>query len=155
MSSGDEIRRMERSMNEVAPYPYGDETPEERRMGSPCLIWWVSQANAERMGYPASKDEVDDSYLEEGYFWREDTDLPDYIFSQLLSRYGRPARGRLWVPPDIEIDDLDVDDAESDLVRRLIVQECNDCGGIVFKAQDLKFVRKYPGFITDLEYNKV
>lgn len=142
-------------MTDKPLYPYTDETPEERKMGSPYLIWWVSQANTERMGHPAYKDEVDDSYLEEGYFWREDTDLPDYIFSELRSRYGRPGRGRLWTSPDIKVDDLDVDDAESDLVRRMIVSECQDCGGIVFRKEDLKYVRKYPGFITDLEYNKV
>lgn len=153
------------AMNEYL-YPYTDETPVERKIKPrpKYYIWWLSQASSELMGLPAVFDDDKEQWGKAGitldeadYFWREKTDLPDYIFNQLLSRYGRPGRGRLWVDRSVigKIDDLDADNAESDPVRAMTVRETDACGGIVILAQDLKFVRKYPGFITDLEYNKI
>ena len=97
-------------------------------MTEDILIWWLDQGASE---------EVDDDYLE---------NLPDYIASEVSSRLGRAGRGRLWVPTEIDCEEINWDDKNP--VCELI--SLKSAGGIVFYKKDFEKVMLLPGFITDV-----
>lgn len=75
--------------------------------------------------------------------------LPDYIFSEVISLHGRPPRGRLWSPDEINIDDLTWDDSKPRAA------ECAERGGIVIWRKDLHYLKDLPGFVTDTQLNEI
>lgn len=91
-------------------------------------IWWTNQRDAE---------------INEAY---EDR-LPEYLLSQFHSRLGRAGRGRLWVAPDIDIQDIAWPENSP------LADSAMECGGIVFRLEDLATVKAMAGFCTDLEFN--
>lgn len=97
-------------------------------------IWWLS---------PSECNAIDSDYtgqLHDG--------APKYLSAKFLSLRGRPGRGRLWVPDDIDVQDISwTDDA--------IGRWCENCGGIVFWRKDLEHVMHYPGLITDLNMKRI
>lgn len=75
----------------------------------------------------------------------EEYSLPGYFVSELRSRIGRNGRGRLWVPEVFDVDiSVDIDQAEP-----LLKAEITDGAGIVFHKDDVDWVRKLPGVVTD------
>lgn len=94
-------------------------------------IWWVTQADCEAIG--------------------EAPVLPDYLKTEYASRLGRAGRGRLWVPDEIELQQV--------AVPKCVVYEGksatgNDThGGIVLWKEDVEKVRPFGGIISDTNGN--
>jgi len=102
-------------------------------MTANILIWWLIERD-----YPL--------------FRPEDLDrLPDYIRDEVRSREGREGRGRLWVPAEIDCEEINWDDQNP--LCRLISSE--SAGGIVFHQRDFDKVMNLPGFVTDINCNRV
>lgn len=99
-------------------------------------MWWTSQADAESIG-------------ERGIRAKSYRGVPKYIRDEFGSRYGRPGRGRLWIPDGIPVSSV----AWAD--ERPTCRAASECGGIVFRAEDLAYVHQLPGFVTDCEMNEV
>ena len=99
------------------------------------LVWWTSEADARKLG-----EEPD---------WSSHPNLPDYIRDEFSSRYGRAGRGRLWVPPGIQVSSVRWDD------NRPTCRAAADCGGVVFRRLDIEAVAALPGFITDTAMNEM
>jgi hypothetical protein len=93
------------------------------------LIWWTDEIDYRQMGtdLPAS--------------------VPEMIRGEYRSRYGRCGRGRLWVPPGIDLKRIPWDET-SKAARHL---ESRSYGGIVFHAADLSAVIDLPGIVTNLD----
>lgn len=92
-------------------------------------IWWLSQDECEEIG----------DFL--------DSNVPDYIRSEYLSRFGRPGRGRLWANPKIGLEEIqwNINKPASRLAEKR--------GGIVIRRADVRSIFYKPGFVTDLELN--
>jgi hypothetical protein len=97
---------------------------------TPFVIWWLSQADCEAIG-----DNVDEMS------W------PDYIKKEYRSRLRRAGRGRLWVPTEIPIKEIEWD------ATKPLADRAAECGGIVIQAEDARTIATLPGFITDLGLN--
>jgi hypothetical protein len=97
-------------------------------MSGKYVVWWLSQQAAELIYESADIMQ----------------DLPDYICTQVKSRYGRPGRGRLWVPDDIPIEEIEWDE------EKPMARIAGMCGGIVIKRSSISDVAHLPGFLTDL-----
>jgi hypothetical protein len=102
------------------------------------LIWWTNQHDCEEVG----------SY-------RGAVDVPDYISSEFRSRYGRPGRGRLWIPnslsAEVPVPPISIPFPETPLANVL----GNSYGGIVIRARDVECLRDLPGVITDLAVRRI
>ena len=83
------------------------------------LIWWTLNYQAEQTVLPVG--------------------CPFYIREQLRDRRGRNGRGRLWVAPEIPLENMDRPDAA-----------LHGMGGIVIYSHHLSVVRGLPGVVTDL-----
>jgi len=96
------------------------------------LIWWLSQADCTAIG-----EELPGRF-------------PDYLQSEYRSRFGRPGRGRLWVPmgfPNVSVDPW----PDSPLAKYVESQ----CGGLVFSLMDLFLFEEMPGIITTLKLRRI
>jgi len=100
------------------------------------LIWWTNHADC------AACSE-----------FRGTVDVPPYIEREFRSRFGRNARGRLWIPP------AHVEEGAPNAIEMpdtpLAKVLGDDYGGIVIRASDVACLRDLPGVITDLERRRV
>jgi len=103
--------------------------PESKESPKGFLIWWLS------------KDEQ--AQIKPKQWLR----VPIYIKNELTSREGREGRGRLWVPKDIDLEEIPWNDNHPNAQR--IMNE--SAGGIVFHASDQEALAGLPGLITDLK----
>ena len=108
--------------------PLSDPTPE-----SEIAIWWLN-------GHSENDAIIDDGDIER---------LPEYLAGEVYSLHGRPTRGRLWVPEEIQINEIKWDDTKPR------AKDCADRGGIVFWRKDLSFLKGLPGFVTDTQMNEI
>lgn len=110
-------------------------------------IWWLSQDDCERMAWmmypPASESMPPEKYHELLDKRQRESVLPAYIESEWYSRYGRAGRGRLWVPPDIELREI--------TFKGPMAGSAIHCGGIVLHMRDAMSVAFLPGFVTNLQ----
>jgi hypothetical protein len=106
-------------------------------------IWWLSQHDQEEvLGWIDRGADALSTYY--------GPDLPNYILNEYVSRFGRSARGRLWVSDELDLpDDFEVANWPlNNLTLHLL-----KCGGIIIKADDVHIVACLPGIITDLNLN--
>lgn len=101
---------------------------------SQYLIWWTDEADSHRL------------YELHG---RDIPDLPAYIVSEFMNRLGRAGRGRLWVPDNIPVEEIEWHE------EKAYSEYADRSGGIVFHRRDHQIVAGLPGHITDLEMNPV
>jgi hypothetical protein len=94
-----------------------------------CLIWWLTQDDYQAIG-------------------DANPEWPEYLQREYRSRRGRPGRGRLWEADLFEPFDIEWDDAKP------MAAFAGQAGGIVIRWMDAIFVRKLPGFLTDIHLNK-
>jgi hypothetical protein len=100
------------------------------------LIWWTSEADCLAI-----------TRRREGCL--NVPGAPAYLRKQYSSRYGRNGRGRLWVAK--QFGEVAVDPwPNTPFARRL----GNACAGIVIAPEDLRFIAKLPGVVTDLRLNR-
>ena len=93
---------------------------------SRLLIWWTPDGVASEM-------------IGENPNWARYPGVPDYVKQEYDSRVGRAGKGRLWVPPGIDLESIPED-------------ECPPgCGGIVFEERYRNAMRALPGFITAID----
>lgn len=92
-------------------------------------IWWLSGIDCDRI-----PEDIEEQ-------------LPAYICKEVRSLRGRNGRGRLWVPSEIPIEEIDWD------ITKPMAAEASKAGGIVIKKEDVKHVACLPGFITDTSLN--
>lgn len=93
---------------------------------STLAVWWVNQADCEAIG--------------------DSPNLPDYLKPEYNSRLGRAGRGRLWVPEEIELKQVEV--------PKSVVCEGDDThGGIVILREDLETIRPLGGILSDCDGN--
>jgi hypothetical protein len=104
----------------------------DESMASRYYVWWLDQRAYE--------------LIEEKGLLPE---LPDYLFREYRSRLGRPGRGRLWVAPEIPVEEINWDEAKP--AARIAA----NYGGIVIYAKDAALIFPLPGFLTDLKMNFV
>ncbi len=102
-------------------------------------IWWLSQSDSEILS--DGNEELFPPDI-----------LPDYLEDEVMSRYGRPARGRLWVSmaQGFKINDLKWPDPETPLAKH-----CGLCGGIVLWRKDLPSLATLPGLVTDMNLQRL
>jgi hypothetical protein len=110
------------------------------------LIWWTDAADLRRIGDPTSPPAgplpAGAAYTRERY-----DALPEYIRREYRGRYGRGGRGRLWIPGElgpVKVPWTDGGHVESRVER-------HDCGGIVFRREDLGKLADLPGFFTRVD----
>ena len=108
--------------------PLDNPTPEEE-----IAIWWLN-------GHSENEAIIDDGDIER---------LPEYLASEVHSLHGRPTRGRLWVPEEIQINEIQWDETKPR------AKDCADRGGIVFWRKDLHHLAGLPGFVTDTRMNEI
>lgn len=96
-------------------------------------IWWLN-------GHSDNEMIIGDGSIER---------LPEYIASEVHSLHGRPTRGRLWVPPEIRLNEIEWDD------NKPRASECANRGGIVFWRKDIDLLKGLPGFVTDAQMNEI
>lgn len=128
-------------------------------MDKQLAIWWLAQADYEAMGgeahwYAGSVEfwnarGVSIGVNDGGILWVDTLDIPDYIKSEVVSRSGRAGRGRLWTCDGIQLDGIVWDDSKP------MAQRAANCGGIVIPIEDVPKVKRYSGFVTDLELNAI
>jgi len=99
-------------------------------MDEPTVVWWLSQEATEQIwcafdGRP------------------EGMPFPLYIRREIISRFGRPGLGRLWIAPDLPDDDINPWPEDMPLSKAAA-----DCGGIVIWERDAPQVCGWPGFVT-------
>lgn len=89
-------------------------------------IWWLDQAETEII--------LNAPNLE----------LPVYIAHEVVSRAGRPGRGRLWISNHLKgcPYGFDWDDKHPNAGR------LSDSGGIVIRVEDVKHVKDLVGVVT-------
>jgi hypothetical protein len=90
------------------------------------LIWWLSQEDCEQLQPVLDK-----------------LPIPQYIKDEFWSRFGRPGRGRLWVPKNIDFSGFPWDSDKP------LAKAAEKCGGVVIDAADVRYVACLPGFVTD------
>ena len=76
--------------------------------------------------------------------------LPEYMQNQIMSRYGRPGRGRIWIDKQFDVKSMWWWDNESPYAN-----DARDCGGIVIHMKDTALVRDLPGFLTDINLKSI
>lgn len=107
------------------------------------LVWWVSARDI----WVIDPDRITIEF----------PDMPAYIVSEFRSMAGRNGRGRLWVAPEIRVEEITWRD--DSLAARYADPDPDiskmTAGGIVIHVSDVHHVRKLPGIITDLEMNLV
>jgi len=97
---------------------------------NPYVIWWSDQTDCEMIAAMQQPEAPN--------VW------PEYIDEQFDSRYGRPARGRLWVATGIELTGIPWKDHDP-----LYQAVGKDSGGIVIRGEDVGHVAGWPGFVAD------
>ncbi len=100
-------------------------------------IWWTAQSDTEKIG-------------EHGL---DDRDIPEYLKDGFKSRFGRSVRGQLWISSELDSAPSEVPWDETKIACRLIVKE--GMGGIVMRREDVFFLPKGVGFITDLNCDPI
>ena len=89
-------------------------------------VWWVNQSDCESI----NEDNINVSYIRKEYD----------------SRNGRAGRGRLWVPKQIKLQQVELPST--------VVFEGNDThGGIVIFKEDVESIRNFGGIISDTAGN--
>ena len=78
--------------------------------------------------------------------------LPHYMRDGFEKLYGRNGRGRLWIPyefghRDFEVKENSFNGSVGDAVMR--------CAGMVVLIEDLKYLKRFPGLVTDFELNAI
>ncbi|HYE75879.1 MAG TPA: hypothetical protein VEF04_21220 [Blastocatellia bacterium] len=96
-------------------------------------IWWLN-------GHSDNETIIDEGHIEH---------LPEYIAGEVYSLHGRPTRGRLWVPSEIQLNEIKWDDSKPR------AKECANRGGIVIWRTDLRYLKGLPGFVTDTQMNEI
>lgn len=71
-------------------------------------------------------------------------ELPEHIQSEFGSRMGRAGRGRLWIPPHIELKGIDWNE------KSPLAKFCSEAGGVVFEEEFLDKMLLMPGIVTNL-----
>ena len=95
------------------------------------LIWWTNQRDAEDAAATVKSF------------------VPKYIVEEFQSRFGRPGRGRLWVPTHEDFAGISASGIVWDeTVPR--IEYMNDAAGIVFRIEDYEHLKNHPGLITDV-----
>lgn len=102
--------------------------PEGKESPKGLLIWWLSRDEQAQI--------IPEQWLQ----------IPIYIKNELASREGREGRGRLWVPKDIDLEEIPWDDNHPNAQR--VTNE--SAGGIVFHSSDRQALAGLPGLITEL-----
>lgn len=102
-------------------------------MTEDILIWWLDQEATEKV----NKDN------ENGRL------LPNYIKREVDGCTGRNGRGRLWVPKEIDCEEINWNDKSP--ICELI--SLKSAAGIVFCKCDFKKIKHLPGFVTDIDCN--
>lgn len=100
-------------------------------------IWWTAQSDTEK---------IDEHGL-------DDHDIPEYLKDEFNSRYGVNGRGRLWVNPELKDAPYEIPWDDTKPTCRLIVKE--SMGGIVMRREDVCFLPKGVGFVTDLNCDPI
>ena len=100
---------------------------------SEIAIWWLN-------GHSENETIIDEGHIER---------LPEYIAGEVYSLHGRPTRGRLWCPPEIQLNEIQWDDSNPRAA------ECANRGGIVLWRKDLDTLKGLPGFVTDTQMNEI
>lgn len=108
-------------------------------MSESLVVWWISPTEARVL---ESRQERVNA-------------LPEHICGEVYDLFGRPLRGRLWVPATLsktfrEAGGEIVGWDESPLASRAEV-----AGGIVVRQSDLEALQAMPGFVSDLELNLI
>ena len=101
--------------------------PESKESPKGFLIWWLTKEEQAQI--------TPDQWLR----------VPIYIKDELASLEGRPRRGRLWVPQDIDIKEIPWDDQHPNAER------LSHAGGIVFHESDRAVLMGLSGLVTDLK----
>lgn len=91
------------------------------------LVWWLTEEEQEQI--------TPEQWLR----------VPIYIKNELSALEGRQRRGRLWVPKDIDVEEIHWDDKHPN------AQRLGRSGGIVFHDSDKEALVELPGLITDLK----
>ena len=102
--------------------------------GQNYYIWWLNQEQTESAIQAIESKEI-----------------PNYIESELHSRYGRSGRGRLWVHGSIK-DRIAVEPWPN---TPLAEELGKDSGGIAIRESDLTLIQSLPGVVTDLNLELV
>jgi len=107
----------------------------------PLLVWWTSQQDLE---WYATKYDVEEP--------PPYPDWPEYLLSELRSRFGRNGRGRLWIALDSGFGGVSISPWPN---TPLAAWAEKYAGGIVIRAEDSLLLRDVPGVITDLRMQRV
>ena len=102
-------------------------------MSEDILIWWLDQKETEKVNKNNENGRL----------------LPNYIEKEVRNRTGRAGRGRLWVPKEIDCEEINWNDTSP--VCKLISLSC--AAGIVFYKCDFNKIKHLPGFVTDINCN--
>ena len=89
-------------------------------------VWWVNQSDCESIN--------------------EENIKPSYIRKEYESRCGRAGRGRLWVPKEIKVKQVE-------LPSTVAFEGSDSHGGIVIFKEDIESIRSFGGIISDTAGN--
>ena len=104
-------------------------------MNEDLFIWWTSDDDCRKIAQSLDS---------------QNFQLPEYIKSQFRSRFGRSGRGRLWIDHgEIKLKEIPWDDTKP------ICKRAAECGGIVIHVSDLTAVVSLPGFVSDLNMDRI
>lgn len=96
------------------------------------IVWWLSQKDCETLA---------------AVFPSQFRSLSPYLKETAENRFGRPGWGRLWIPEEILIIEINWDN------QKPATQYAKDCGGVVCWKKDLPAICGLPGIITDTDMN--
>lgn len=109
-------------------------------------IWWLLPEEMRWIGEPHERADFDrEPAAGARICWLEDKPWPEYLKREYRSAYGRPGRGRLWVPPPFKLTAIPWNEDSP------VEAVCGASAGIVFRSRDLPRLANEPGTITDLE----
>lgn len=120
-------------------------------MHSELAIWWTTDEDCRSIGEPVAAVDYERLPAEDArrFVSLKDLRLPTYVKDQYMERFGASGRGRLWVPRGINLAEIEWDESKK------ITDRLSQCAGIVFRREDLKRLRAFPGVITDTELNVI
>lgn len=80
---------------------------------------------------------------------------PAYIASELSSLAGRPARGRLWISPSLNVPQgFSIAAVFKEKEGTQVALLAQRCGGILVRTDDIHYCDRF-GFVTDLQLRLV
>ena len=100
---------------------------ESKELPKGFLVWWLTEEEQTQI--------TPEEWLR----------VPIYIKDEFASLEGRPRRGRLWVPKDIDVEEIPWDDQHPN------AEKLGRAGGIVFHDSDKEALMGLPGLVTDLK----